>query len=105
MKRVILSYVMQVSVPVRPLFPKSGYMLRFQLAELLLTLLSTKKTPQNSPLNLILKATDDTAAGSTDVYLSSPLRYTTDERGQEICMLKLPNNEEVGVMMGWEHGI
>ncbi|KAI0070018.1 arginine methyl transferase [Panus rudis PR-1116 ss-1] len=74
-------------------------------SELLLSLLSSKNTPSDSPLSLVLKATDNTAAGSTETYLSSRLRYTQDENGQEICLLALENGEEVGVMMGWERDI
>ena len=73
--------------------------------ELLLTLLASKETISNSALSLVLKATDTTAAGSTDNYLTTPLRYTSDEHGQEICLLKISEEEEVGVMMGWERGI
>jgi protein arginine N-methyltransferase 2 len=53
---------------------------------------------------LVLKATDDSALGSTEAFLSSKLRYTTDASGQEICLLQTPN-AEVGVMMGWEREI
>lgn len=54
---------------------------------------------------MVLKATDETAAGSTDTYLKSPLRFTQDEHGQAICLLQVNEDEEIGVMMGWEHGI
>ncbi|KAI0374138.1 hypothetical protein BV20DRAFT_936687 [Pilatotrama ljubarskyi] len=74
-------------------------------SELLLTLLSKRAPAANSPLNLILKATDSTPAGSTDAFLSTRLEYTTDEHGQEICLVKVADQEEVGVMMGWERGI
>jgi len=47
---------------------------------------------------------DSTAAGSVDAFLSSKLRFTKDERGQDICKLKV-GDEEIGVMMGWEQGI
>lgn len=73
--------------------------------ELLLTLLASKETLSMSPLSLVLKATDTTAAGSTDNYLNSPLKFITDENGQDICLLKIDEEEEVGVMMGWERGI
>jgi len=36
--------------------------------------------------------------------LKSKLKYTTDGRGQKICLLDV-DGEEVGVMMGWEEGI
>lgn len=37
--------------------------------------------------------------------MSSRLRFTTDEHGQEVCLVKVNEKEEVGVMMGWERGI
>lgn len=74
------------------------------ILELLLSLLSTRQVPSESPLSLVLKATDETPAGSTDAFLSSRLRFTQDEHGQDICLLAL-ENDEVGVMMGWERDI
>lgn len=94
-------------------------------AELLLGLLESKnRAPIETPSNLVLKQDDDTAAASTDAFLSSKLIYTTDEYGQKICMVKVPKKtivftgengegepvvedgeEEIGVMMGWEQGI
>ena len=56
-------------------------------------------------MSLVLKATDYTAAGSTDTYLTAPLHYRKDEHGQEICVVKVGDDEEVGVMMGWERPI
>lgn len=53
---------------------------------------------------LVLKEEDDTALGSTDKFLSSHLRYTTDTHGQDICLLQ-SGDIEIGVMMGWERGI
>lgn len=73
--------------------------------ELLLALLSSKGVSSDSPLSLVLKATDFTAAGSTDTYLTTPLKYTKDKYGQEICVVKVDDEEEVGVMMGWERDI
>ena len=73
--------------------------------ELLLTLLSSKNALAESSLSLVLKATDETAAGSTDSFLSSRLRYTRDEHGQEICLVRAGDSEDVGVMMGWERDI
>lgn len=73
--------------------------------ELLLTLLTSKDSLSTSSLSLVLKATDTTAAGSTDNYLTSSLKFTKDEHGQEICLLQVSDDEEVGVMMGWERGI
>jgi type IV protein arginine methyltransferase len=64
-----------------------------------------EKRAGEPPDSFILKAEDATAAGSSIAFLSSRLRYTTDERGQEICLASLPGQEEVGVMMGWESGI
>lgn len=72
--------------------------------ELLLALLSSKGPAANSPLALVLKATDFTAAGSTATYLNAPLQYKKDAHGQEICVVNV-NEEEVGVMMGWERPI
>ncbi|PSR81140.1 hypothetical protein PHLCEN_2v6475 [Hermanssonia centrifuga] len=74
-------------------------------SELLLTLLASRETLSNSPLSLVLKATDTTAAGSTESYLASRLRFKKDAHGQEICLLTLEDEDEVGVMMGWERGI
>ncbi|TBU33924.1 arginine methyl transferase [Dichomitus squalens] len=74
-------------------------------SELLLRLLSKNAPEANSPLSLILKATDTTPAGSTDAFLDTKLEYTKDENGQDICLVKVSDNEEVGVMMGWERGI
>ncbi|KZV70695.1 S-adenosyl-L-methionine-dependent methyltransferase [Peniophora sp. CONT] len=68
--------------------------------ELTLQLLSAHT---DLPPELVLKVEDDSALASTDAYLSSKLRYTTDEYGQEIVLLRDPDNGiEVGVMMGWE---
>ena len=74
-------------------------------SELLLRLLSKNAPEANSPLSLILKATDATPAGSTDAFLHTKLEYTKDEHGQDICLVKVNDQEEVGVMMGWERGI
>ncbi|KIP04871.1 hypothetical protein PHLGIDRAFT_75195 [Phlebiopsis gigantea 11061_1 CR5-6] len=70
-------------------------------SELLLALLSSKGPTKNSALSLVLKATDFTAAGSTDTYLKTPLEFKKDKNGQEICVVRA-DDEEVGVMMGWE---
>ncbi|KAJ7096265.1 S-adenosyl-L-methionine-dependent methyltransferase [Mycena epipterygia] len=72
-------------------------------AELVLSLLSSR-TPSNSASTMILRSTDETAAASTDAFLSSKLRFTVDNHGQDICMLNV-EGEEIGVMMGWENGI
>ncbi|KAI0733202.1 S-adenosyl-L-methionine-dependent methyltransferase [Fomitopsis betulina] len=74
-------------------------------SELLLTLLSTRAPPPTSSLSMVLKANDTTAAGSTEAFLTSQLKFVTDDKGQEICLLKVSDEEEVGVMMGWERGI
>lgn len=93
---------------------RSGELINFQLCaksslgeftELLLTLLSSKNALAETSLSLVLKATDDTAAGSTDHFLTSRLRYTRDEHGQDICLVNVGDGEDVGVMMGWERGI
>ena len=72
--------------------------------ELLLALLASKGPAEDSPLALVLKATDFTAAGSTDTYLTTPLQYKKDAHGQEIVVVNA-GDEEVGVMMGWERPI
>ncbi|KAH9839535.1 S-adenosyl-L-methionine-dependent methyltransferase [Rhodofomes roseus] len=74
-------------------------------SELLLTLLSSRSPPATSSLSMVLRATDTTAAGSQAAFLSSKLKFVKDENGQEICLLKISDEEEVGVMMGWERGI
>ncbi|KAG8795836.1 Arginine N-methyltransferase 2 [Ceratobasidium sp. 428] len=51
-----------------------------------------------------LRAEDNTAAGSTSVFLDSKLLYRTDKNGQEIVVVNA-GAEEVGVMMGWERPI
>ncbi|KZT72065.1 hypothetical protein DAEQUDRAFT_664661 [Daedalea quercina L-15889] len=73
--------------------------------ELLLTLLSSRAPPATSSLSMVLRATDTTAAGSPAAFLSSSLKFIKDDGGQEICLLKVSDEEEVGVMMGWERGI
>ncbi|KAL1705262.1 S-adenosyl-L-methionine-dependent methyltransferase [Schizophyllum commune] len=73
-------------------------------AEMLQSLLGSR-APESSSSNLVIRGEDDTGAASTEEFLKSKLRYTKDEHGQEICMLKINEDEEVGVMMGWERGI
>ena len=53
---------------------------------------------------MILREMDPTATGSTDVFLSSKLRFIKDASNQDVCMLDV-GQDEVGVMMGWERGI
>ena len=43
-------------------------------------------------------------SGLSDAFLNSKLNYSTDESGQNICMVEV-NGDEVRVMMGWEEGI
>jgi hypothetical protein len=69
--------------------------------ELILRLLASRSAEADA---LVLKEEDDTALGSTDNFLSSRLRYTSDQHGQEICLLQ-SGDTEIGVMMGWERGI
>jgi len=71
-------------------------------AEMVLALLSSRSSQSASAI--ILRSTDDTAAGSTDAFLTSKLRFTTDDHCQDICMLEV-DGEEIGVMMGWESNI
>ncbi|KAJ7901889.1 arginine methyl transferase [Mycena olivaceomarginata] len=73
-------------------------------AELVLALLSSRNT-SDSASAMILRSTDNTAAASTDTFLSSKLRFTVDEHGQDICMLDDVDGDEIGVMMGWEKNI
>ncbi|PAV18494.1 arginine methyl transferase [Pyrrhoderma noxium] len=73
-------------------------------SEYLLSHLSSKKTSIASSSNILLKSVDTTAAGSTDTFLHSQLRFITDANGQEICLVKA-GDDEIGVMMGWEREI
>lgn len=75
------------------------------LTELLLALVSSKSSLIAAPSSLVIRKDDTSAAGSTDAFLSSRLQYTTDAKSQEICLLKLDDGEQVGVMMGWERKI
>ncbi|KAF8200772.1 arginine methyl transferase [Pholiota molesta] len=70
-------------------------------SELLLGLLEKRPLAESS---IILRAEDESASGSSDVFLQSKLKYTVDQHGQNICMLEV-DGEEVGVMMGWERNI
>ncbi|CAK5265742.1 unnamed protein product, partial [Mycena citricolor] len=69
-------------------------------AELLLARMSALGRVQSESA-LVLRSTDETAAASTDTFLSSKLRFTVDEHGQDICMVEA-DGDEIGVMMGWE---
>ncbi|KIJ61304.1 hypothetical protein HYDPIDRAFT_169751 [Hydnomerulius pinastri MD-312] len=79
--------------------------IRAALAELLLALLSSRSSLTQTPSSLVIRNDDTSAMASTDAFLASRLQYTKDTRGQEICLLKLKNGIEVGVMMGWEQEI
>lgn len=69
---------------------------------MLLGLLSSRDDSSPDPsTNLIFRASDDTAAGSSEKFLSSKLRYTKDENGQDLCFTEV-DGEDIGVMMGWE---
>jgi len=50
---------------------------------------------------MIFQEIDETAAGASANFLSSEMRYTKDEFGQDICFVNV-NGEDIGVMMGWE---
>lgn len=76
----------------------------FCILELLLSLLSKKSAVFDTPSALVLQNTDLSAAGSTDAFLSSKLRFVKDAHGQDICEVDA-DGETVGVMMGWERGI
>lgn len=58
----------------------------------------------DDPSNIILQEKDDTAAGSNTTFLSSNLRFTKDESGQDVCFVDA-GDQQVGVMMGWEREI
>jgi len=73
-------------------------------AELLLALVSSKSPLVEAPSS-VFHQDDNSAVGSTDAFLASHLQYTKDAKGQEICLLKLEDGEEVGVMMEWEREI
>ena len=75
------------------------------LTELLLALVSSKSSLIEPPSSLIIRQDDTSAVGSTDAFLASRLQYTVDDKGQEVCNLKLQDDEQVSVMMGWERGI
>ena len=73
--------------------------------ELLLGILSSRDAAfAKDSFSLILQSNDNTATGSTDVFLSSKLRFGVDAYGQEVCFVE-SNEEQVGVMMGWEREI
>lgn len=72
--------------------------------EYLLSHLSSKKIEIKTSSSLVIRSSDDTAAGSSTQFLSSPLIFKKDSNGEDICMVKI-GDEEVGVMMGWERGI
>ena len=74
------------------------------LEEFLLSHLASKDAESASQSTLLLRAQDNTAAGSSTEFLNSKLVYRKDKDGQEICVVK-SGNEEVGVMMGWERDI
>ncbi|KAG9316554.1 S-adenosyl-L-methionine-dependent methyltransferase [Chiua virens] len=74
-------------------------------AELLFALVSSKSSFVETPSSLLIRQEDDSPAGSTDAFLTSRLKFTTDAKGQDVCLLKLDNGEQVGVMMQWEHDI
>jgi type IV protein arginine methyltransferase len=71
-------------------------------SEFLLHLLRSR---DEMPMSLNLKSTDPSAAGSTEAFLKTPLRYIIDEVGQEIVVARIEDGSEVGVMMGWERDI
>jgi type IV protein arginine methyltransferase len=74
---------------------------------MLLSLLASRSSsepPELSDDTIIIKNKDDTAAGSTNVFLQSKLKFVKDPQGQEICIVKA-GEDEIGVMMGWEKDI
>lgn len=74
-------------------------------AELLFAVLASRLPPPQLSPTLITGCRDTTAAGNTDMFLGSNLKYTKDAHGQGICLLELDNGESIGVMMGWEEEI
>lgn len=75
------------------------------LPELLLALVSSGSSLTETPSSLVIRDKDTSAVGSTDAFLASRLHYTKDASGQDICLLKLEDGGQVGVMMGWERDI
>lgn len=75
------------------------------LTELLLAVVSSKSSLAETPSSLVISQDDTSAVASTDAFLASRLQYTIDAKGQEICLLRLEDGEQVGVMMGWEREI
>lgn len=101
-RRVIAPFAMQASAPVCTLRYRCRWIaISKSETELILRLLASHSAEADA---LVLKEEDDTALGSIDNFLSSRLRYTSDQRGQEICLLQ-SGDTEIGVMMGWERGI
>ncbi|KIJ18765.1 guanidinoacetate N-methyltransferase [Paxillus involutus ATCC 200175] len=74
-------------------------------SELLLALVSSGSSLTETPSSLVIRDKDTSAVGSTDAFLASRLHYTKDASGQDICLLKLEDGGQVGVMMGWERDI
>src|SRR3981189_2736795 len=74
------------------------------IIELILQLLTRRGDDMTVTNTLFLKSTDTSALGSASTFLSSRLQYARDEHEQEICLLKT-DDDEIGVMMGWENGI
>ena len=64
--------------------------------EFLLNLLESRG--EEGSTSLAIRATDETSAGSNEVFLGSELTYLTDENGQE----RVVDEDGNGVMMGWE---
>lgn len=64
---------------------------------MLLAVLSSSSEPETpSSEFMVLRSEDDTAAGSTDAFLASRLKFVKDENGQEICVVKA-GDDEIGV--------
>ncbi|KAH8118991.1 S-adenosyl-L-methionine-dependent methyltransferase [Phellopilus nigrolimitatus] len=73
-------------------------------SEYLLSHLSSKKSQLDPSSSVIIRTNDTTAAGSSTEFLTSPLKFTKDANGQDVCLVRV-GDEEVGVMMGWEKSI
>ncbi|KAG9014458.1 Arginine N-methyltransferase 2 [Tulasnella sp. JGI-2019a] len=68
--------------------------------EFILRALGVSKDPPST-----IRTDDETAAASLDTFLASRLTFTSDAKGQDLCMVQAGDGTNVGVMMGWEKPI
>ncbi|KAG8878180.1 Arginine N-methyltransferase 2 [Tulasnella sp. 331] len=73
---------------------------KVQSSEFILRALGGSADPPSA-----IRTDDETAAASLDTFLKSRLTFTTDAKGQDLCMVRAGDDAEVGVMMGWERPI